>query len=219
MNKEIIVLARSSKHNDYCIAGIDTSTGKWIRPISKNTYKEGAIPLKDITYKNGSTVQIFDIIKINITEHQPTKAQPENYVYDPFVPWIKTDRTNLEQIIRFRGYDNPNTIFYNEGKDVSEEELDNVSSKKYSLLFVNVKNAYAFVKTFQPGNTRYQLNFNYNNINYKYLKITDEKVKRSLSNKPDGQYYHRTNLPVVFSLTEKYKKTGKYYKMVAQIFY
>ncbi len=219
MNREIIVLAKSSKHNDYCIAGIDLSTGKWIRPISLNASKEGAIPLRDITYKNGETVQIFDIIKIDITHHKPTKAQPENYVYNPLVPWVKIDRTTLEEVTKFRGYDQPGMIFYNMGKEVSETELEDKQAKKHSLLFVNVKNSCVFVKTFQPGKPRYQFNFVYNNINYEYFKISDRKVISSLDNVGDGRYNHKTNLPVVFSLTGKYQLTGRYYKMVAQMFY
>ena len=42
--RQIIVLSKSSKYQDYCVAGIDIYTGEWIRPITNNTVKENGIP-------------------------------------------------------------------------------------------------------------------------------------------------------------------------------
>lgn len=215
MNKEIIVLAKSSKHGEYCIAGVDTITGQWVRPVSSNVTNEGAVPLRDIIYKDGTEVQILDKVKINIVEHKPTNSQPENYIYNPTVTWKKEGVSSLEEVISLRGYDEANNIFYNTKKEVSQYEL----SGQPSLLLVNVKNSYIFIKTFEEGVPRIQFNFSYNNLEYKYFKVGDEVVKRNLINKPDGSYYFRANLDVVFSLTDKYDRTGKHYKMAAQMFY
>ncbi len=214
MYKEIIVLAKSSKHSEYCIAGVDTITGEWIRPISTNTRKEGSVPVNDITYNDGKQVQVLDKVKIKLSSYKPTYSQPENYVYDSSVKWKKTGQITLAELTKYRGYDKVEKIFYNKGKEVSEEELGGQSS----LLFVNVKNSYIFIKTFH-GNRRLQFNFAYNNTEYQYFKISDELVKATFADKRDGVYNYRDNLPVVFSLTDKYNVTGKYYKMVAQMFY
>ena len=215
MNKEIVILAKSSKHGEYCIAGVDTTTGEWVRPISLNVVNEGSIPFSDIIYEDGNEVQILDKVKVNILSYAPTISQPENYVYDSKVTWKKTGISSLEEVIAFRGYDRADNIFYNSKKEVAENEL----SGQPSLLLVNVKNSYIFIKTFEEGKPRIQFNFEYNNIEYKYFKISDEVIKNTLANRPDGSYCSIENLPVVFSLTDKYEKTGKYYKMVAQMFY
>jgi len=215
MHREIVILAKSLKHGEYCIAGVDTTTGEWIRPITSNSAHEGSVPLNDIIFENGNEVQILDKVKINILSHNPTISQPENYIYDSTMTWKKTGVSSVKEVIAFRGYDRVDNIFYNSKKDVSEGEL----SGQPSLLLVNVKNSYIFIKTFEEGNPRIQFNFEYNNIEYKYLKISDEIIRNALANKFDGSYYRRENLPVVFSLTDKYDKTGKYYKMVAQMFY
>jgi hypothetical protein len=215
MHKEIIILAKSAKHGEYCIAGVDIKTGEWIRPVSNNMAKEGSVPLIDITYVDGNQVQIFDIVKIKLLKHKPTISQPENYLYDSTKYWEKTGRSNLEELIKQRGYDQVNQIFYNNGKEVSEEEL----CAQPSLLFLNVKNSYIFIKTFDEGNKKIQFNFKYNNIDYEYFKISDEAIKKEFLNEYDGTHNYRENLPVVFSLTDKYRPTGKYYKMVAQMFY
>jgi hypothetical protein len=65
MEKEIIILAKSSKNNEYCVAGIDTHTGKWIRPVSGNDDTEGAVPRTDLLLKSGEEIEILDRVKID----------------------------------------------------------------------------------------------------------------------------------------------------------
>jgi hypothetical protein len=60
MYKEIIVLAKSPKRGEYCIAGIDTFSGEWIRPISSNINNEGSVPVEDITYNDGKQIEVLD---------------------------------------------------------------------------------------------------------------------------------------------------------------
>lgn len=215
MYKEIIVLAKSYKRSEYCIAGVDTSTGNWIRPISNNVLREGSVPLEDIIYSDGSQVQVLDKVKIKMLSHNPTKAQPENYIYDKTKKWLKTGTCSLDEVIKFRGYDNTNKIFSNTRRDVLESELGGQGS----LLFLNVQSSYIFIKTFVDGKKKLQFNFKYNNLIYKYLTISDIVIKDKFESESDGVYDRRDNLPIVISLTDKYEPTGKYYKMVAQLFY
>ncbi|WP_303863548.1 hypothetical protein [Alkalibaculum bacchi] len=215
MYREIIVLAKSSKHSEYCLAGVDTTTGEWIRPISSNIVNEGSVPIIDVTYRDGNQVQILDMIKIKLLSHKPTISQPENYLYDSNFKWEKTGQSSLAELVKYRGYDQAKQIFYNNGKEVSEEEL----SGQPSLLFVNVKDSCIFIKTFFDGNRRLQFNFTYNGMKYQYFKISDKLILTKFTNISDGNYNYRDDLPVVFSLTDKFKKTDQYYKMVAQMFY
>lgn len=212
MEKEIIVLTKSSKKGGYCIAGVDTNTGEWIRPVSDDISKEGAVPSNDIVYKNGTELQLLDIVKINFIKHKPTKVQPENYLYEN-KRWIKTGSSSIDKVIEFRGYDKISEIFYNTKKELDEGEVGSDNS----LLLLNVKNSYFFIKTFN-GNKRVQFNFEYNNQIYKYFKVSDKKILDKYSNKSDGTLDKKESRIVVFSLTDKYYKTRKYYKMVAQLF-
>ena len=214
MNKEIIILAKSVKHGEYCIAGIDTYTGKWVRPISLNTAKEGSVSPNDITYINGSQVQIFDKVQIKFLSHKPTKSQPENYIYDSSVKWIKNGESSLDEVLSIRGYDLVDLIFYNYDKEVDEDGING----QPSLILVNVKKPHIFLKTFSDGNKRVQLNFEFNNHEYNYFKVSDEIILKKYETKQDGSYNIGENLSVVFSLTDRFDKTGKYYKMVATAF-
>jgi hypothetical protein len=58
---QIICLANSKKHGERCIAGIETSTGKWIRPVSN--LDDGRVP-RDICLVNGEEPKPLDILEI-----------------------------------------------------------------------------------------------------------------------------------------------------------
>lgn len=211
MEKEIVILAKSSKRGGYCIAGVDATTGEWIRPISQNVDGEGAVPLEDIKYEDRTQVEILDIVTINFLSHKPSKSQPENYIYNPQLYWAKTGTSSLTELLTSRGYDNPKEIFYNYSRSVSESEING----QPSLLLVNVKNPTIGIKTSQYGR-KVKLNFLYNNMWYYDFSVSDNTIKNLYSNHVDGFYSCGSNLPVVFSLTDVFR--GDYYKMAAQIF-
>ena len=83
-----------------------------------------------------------------------------------------------------------------------------------SLLLLEVENPTYFIKTF-PNGKKVQLNFTYNGYMYRYLKVTQQDIYNYYMNQPDGIYNADTNL-FVFSLTDKYELSGKYYKVMAQ---
>lgn len=61
----IICLANSWKHGDTCIAGIEPSTGKWIRPVSD--FDDGRI-LRNIRMVEGREPELLDILDIPLAE-------------------------------------------------------------------------------------------------------------------------------------------------------
>ncbi|MBD2214679.1 hypothetical protein H6G27_33245 [Nostoc linckia FACHB-104] len=58
---QIICLANSKKYGDRCIAGIEITTGKWIRPFSNLEY--GQIPL-NMCLVDGEEPKLLDILEI-----------------------------------------------------------------------------------------------------------------------------------------------------------
>ncbi len=96
MKKEIIILTKSSKNNEYCVAGKDISNGKWIRVVSETD--GGEVPKKDVKYSDGSEVEILDIVEITFKKHEPKEHQCENYIYDNNVTWKKMERNTVEEI-------------------------------------------------------------------------------------------------------------------------
>lgn len=128
---------------------------------------------------------------------------------------VKKKSCSLDEIIKFRGYDDVDTVFYNDKKDVMESEL----GSEGSLLLLNIRDAHILIKTFDDGNRSVQLNFKYKNKAYRYFKVSDRAILDDFRNVNDGIYNIREDLSVVISLTGKFSLTNKYYKIVAQIFY
>lgn len=65
---KIICLANSLKHGDRCIAGIEISTGKWIRPVSD--LEDGRVT-RDIRLIDGKEPQLLDILEIPLADISP----------------------------------------------------------------------------------------------------------------------------------------------------
>jgi hypothetical protein len=210
--KDIIILSSSFKHDGRCIAGIDAETGDWIRLYSSNLATEGAVPLNQLIYENGSMVSIYDVVRVNLTMSCPTLVQPENWHYDESEKWELIRKSNLHEVIHLHGFDRPKTIFKN-----TENKLpgDTVFDSEPSLLLIKLVSPEVFIKTFDSK--KVQLCFTYNGDEYRYFKITDIEINNKYSDHPDGGIRLNGIIPAVFSLTDKYKLSGKYYKVVAQI--
>lgn len=213
MEKKIIILTKSKKHSGYCVAGIDYETGEWIRLVSSDSETEGAVPWEDLQYSNGETLEVYDIIMCRLLRKCGTIVQPENCLYDETVKWEKVGKSNLDEVIKIHGYDSVDYVFENEDTKLS---ADWIFSWNPSLCLLKVKDASVWVKTFEDK--KISLNFTYDDIQYKYMSISQIDLLNYYRNKTDDSYPLGT-VTVVFSLTDKYYWNGKYYKVVAQILY
>lgn len=213
MEKKIIILTKSKKHSGYCVAGIDYETGEWIRLVSSDLETEGAVPCEDLQCSNGETLEVYDIIMCRLLRKCGTIVQPENCLYDETVKWKKVGKSNLDEVIKIHGYDSVEYVFENEDTKLP---ADWIFSGNPSLCLLKVKDASIWVKTFEDK--KISLNFTYDDIQYKYMSISQIDLLNYYRNKTDDSYPLGT-VTVVFSLTDKYYWNGKYYKVVAQILY
>ncbi len=213
MEKKIIILAKSYKHSGYCVAGIDYETGEWIRLISKDEETEHAVPLKDLEYTDGGYVEVYDVVLCSIVKKSGTKVQPENCLYDENVRWKKVDRSSLDEVISRHGLDTPSFIFENTDKVLPAEWI---FDGKPSLFLVKVHYANIVVKTFN-ANKKISLCFKYNGEWYNYISISQKSILEEYKNMDDGRYTIKDVVYAVFSLTDRYCRDGKYYKVVSQI--
>lgn len=206
-------MTKSKKHSGYCVAGIDYETGEWIRLVSSDLETEGAVPCEDLQYSNGETLEVYDIIMCRLLRKCGTIVQPENCLYDETVKWKKVGKSNLDEVIKIHGYDSVEYVFENEDTKLP---ADWIFSGNPSLCLLKVKDASIGVKTFEDK--KIYLNFTYDDIQYKYMSISQIDLLNYYRNKTDDSYPLGT-VTVVFSLTDKYYWNGKYYKVVAQILY
>ena len=211
-SRDIIIMAKSNKHSNYCIAGIDINNREWVRPVSSLTHIERAVPREDIVYENGEEAQLLDVVRINFIEALPTDAQTENLLYDDTIYWKKIDSWSLDDLLRFIMPQNLDYIFVNAQKALYEHELTGKS-----LAFVRIDNPRICVKNFD-NRKKATLLFEYKGNEYKFIAISDPCVLKEYLEKPEGVYRIGASSYAVFSLTNKYQQDGKYYKMLATLF-
>lgn len=214
--KRIVILAKSAKNNNFCIAGL-ANTGEWIRPISKEKSVENAVPRDAIIFPDKSELQILDVAEVPIIENEPVQnfVQPENFFYDPKFFWKKVGHITLDKIINWRGFDHRPKIFFNYERSVTPEFIRQ-QPKRESLLLLPVKNLVIRVEI-SKDHKKFFADFNYNGKNYQRFSIGDISVRDRFKNHDAGEYFFKNRATVLFSLTNPYKD-GRCYKMLAQIF-
>src|SRR5690242_4175694 len=135
MTTKFVCLANSYKEGGRCVAGIELDAQnnpvfqnekpKWIRPVCNTKHDE--IPTEIVSH-----FKLLDIIEIDIIEEQPQGYQSENVSFDEKSLKIcgTFDRNGLPGICN-----NPNAIFDNWRKSVSDEEIDDLD---HSLLLLRL---------------------------------------------------------------------------------
>lgn len=66
--------------------------------------------------------------------------------------YINISSCSLDEVIKFRGYDDVDNMFSNNRKDVLESELGGQGS----MLLLNAQNSCIFIKTFDDGKRKIQ---------------------------------------------------------------
>ena len=95
-----MILTKSSKHHDYCDAGIDWATGKFARLMSHNDDKEGALSGEHMLYDYDAEAKILDIARVKIVKNTPAKIQPENVLIDENDKWQKIETVPLQETVK-----------------------------------------------------------------------------------------------------------------------
>lgn len=219
MNKEIIILANSEKYNNYCVAGIDTSSGKWIRIISEDDKIENAVTAQDMSYENGGIPQLLDIVRIQCKGHKPNYYQPENYVFNKSYYWEKVGKAKIDDVLKIHPLDDKEYIFYNEEKRIHKNELIrvcNLQKDNNSLILISPINIVVHVDEY-PYRTTVRMTFTYNGIRYKGLSVTDLDFKEKYINHGPGNYNIVGNVYLVLSLGVCYPSDGCHYKLVTSV--
>jgi hypothetical protein len=93
---KIICLANSQKHRERCIAGVEISTGKWIRPVSN--LDDGRVPL-NVCLVNGEEPKLLDILEIPLAETSPG-YECENRLILPG-EWKCTEKASVNDLVNY----------------------------------------------------------------------------------------------------------------------
>ena len=134
----MILLKKSSKFSAKCVAGINVENGEWVRLVSDDVEKHGAIP----DYKlqtDTREVCILDVVEVPIIGRCGDLLQPENVMIDKTEKMKIIDRVTLQDVLKIHPKENGDYkyILGNPYMYVSEDTINDVHR---SLTLVKVKN-------------------------------------------------------------------------------
>ena len=214
---KLVILAESAKYNNFCVAGVEVDSGKWIRPISERVELEEAIPLEDLKYPDGSRVELLDVVEIKFSDRSANNPiQPENFFYNQKYYWQKVGRMTLPELIDKRGYDLRDKIFYNDERSIFGADVEKISARE-SLLLLPVENLFIAVEEVED-HKKFFADFEYRGKKYFRFSVGDIAVRKKFETNGAGKYFLKSNASVVFSLTNPFHANYQCYKMLAQIF-
>lgn len=111
MNKNIVLLACSKKHNNYCVAGIDVESGEWVRIVSDDLAISEAVTADDMRFEDGTLPQLLDIVRVPVLERRPNYYQPENYILDDRDYWSRIGKANAKKVAANYATNRPEYLF------------------------------------------------------------------------------------------------------------
>ncbi len=215
--RKLIILAESAKYNNFCVAGVDIDTGKWIRPISEKPELEEAVPLDDLKYPDGTRVELLDVVEIKFSDRSANNPiQPENFFYNEKYFWQKISRVTLQELIDKRGYDLRDKIFFSDERSIFGADVEKISARE-SLLLLPVENLFISVED-AKDHKKFFADFDYRGKRLLRFSVGDIAVRKKFEANDAGKYFFKENANVVFSLTNPFHANYNCYKMLAQIF-
>jgi hypothetical protein len=126
VRKRLLILANSVKDHAHCIAGREIiaagdtlKLGPWIRPVS--SHGQGELDASEVTYPDGSQVQVRDYAEVTLSGAVNGRFQPENWTIAEPGCWRKLDRP-CGTITRGALIESPRDLWY----DRYEERNDRI---------------------------------------------------------------------------------------------
>ena len=183
--KRFVVLAKSVKHGQYCVAGREIkqqnaglTVGQWIRPVSD--HDEGAVNSLEIVIESGGLPQFLDIVEIEVKGNAHNQTQPENWLFEK-KKWKRTGRVKVSSIFSHfvenppnlweSAYSQPDRIDTNEY--ITNGYDSSLCIIKPDTFVMEISTVYNDFEGKEQKKRRGK--FNYNGVNYD-LAITDPEI-------------------------------------------
>lgn len=208
-NKEqtinVLVLTKSAKHHELCVAGIDLDTNKLVRLVANKAGKE----IKKADFKVGDKeVQIFDKITIKGTP-APLEVQTENIILNKIdkVEHYDTDKANEAM----SSIANNGDLLQTNDYAIPHEDI---LAYDKSLMVVEVSDFETKITQNNEGKPKTKASFSYKKQQYDNISVTDSVYFKEVQK-------HK-KCKIILSIPEtQYPKNdvnGKHFKFIAKIF-
>ncbi len=217
--KQLICLACSRKHGGYCFAGMELSTGLWIRPIGK--HENGTLSMTDCCLASGNgTFQLpnlLDVIEIDFVAPEPSRAQSENWRISG-AEWKRVRRPEVADLtILMRNITEDPELFRGYERYVSKRDIE-LRPPNCSLALVRPETLRWRPETDRYGHKRFRGTFTFSGMTYD-LPLTDDVYAARLRGNAtiDGLSDASIEILLTISLGDLYEDTGRYYKLIAGV--
>ncbi len=182
----MVCLANSWKLNERCVAGIDLSTGKWIRPVSDLPH--GEVPTAK-TVINGQEMSLLDVAEIPLSATGPDYGfERENRSIESG-SWKLVGRLQPKDVEQY--CENTIPLLHNNYKYVSKSSIAKLASKeRRTLQLVRVESFPVQQLKRQSGKTKWEASVRMQNGKDKWLGLTDPVFCQKLEggHTPKGPY-------------------------------
>lgn len=204
MKKQICILTKSLKDRDYCVAGIEITTGRWIRLVTSKD--GGAFPKEMLDEKH---FKELNVLEVEVKEHVPYHVQTENWLINKDAEIKKIGTLSKQQVLNLHPIEKHDLIFGTKGNELLKVEIKKLN---HSLEMINAK--YLQLDTSMKGDGRhhYKVKFQYNGHEYN-LALTDPKYRNE-----DFDQIRIPSATLIVSIPAvPYGENDLYYKFVAKI--
>lgn len=160
-----LVLTKSAKHHNYCVAGFDVDTKKMVRLCSTNKNIAGALAYDSLICSDNSIIQIGDVVEVEILGRDSSEIQVENLIINEDAKFRKIKKYTISQIADFA--QNDDDIF---GDTSYKTTAIYAKNCRKSLLFVKVNSL-----TLIAENNKTKGSFYYNGKYHKWFRVTEQE--------------------------------------------
>jgi hypothetical protein len=218
---DVICLANSKKLGGWCIAGLRTDGGGWVRPVADTCH--GQFYPSHMKLPDGSQPRPLDLLRIPLKEPRPLKSQPENWLVSA-EPWDLLARPAPEAMLEgldaalTRGPD----LLGSDCDSVPESYFDTHPNASSLALIAPTGIRWRVTKDFN-GKRQLRANFRVRNAKYD-LGITDVEYERKTRGLDVGTHAFTaagislsgaSRIRLTISLSEPFH--GNCYKLVAGV--
>ena len=218
--KDVLIISKSKKHHNYCVAAIDCDQSSLVRIISDEEDIHYAIKPDDLCDEDGNEAQVLDKVTINLKENDiELNYQPENMLLDTNEYIVNHGRQKDDDLIETLDnlsniYDH---IFYNTDKKISSDDLENIDEDDmHSLEVIKPKSVTVRVKDREKRTLKASIK--YNGEWYNDLSVTDMNFEQEYFDDVEDSengYITLKDVYLILSLGEKYN--GNHYKLVSSV--
>jgi len=209
--RNVIILAKSYRLGERCIAGIFEDTGEWVRPIAANN--DGCIDRRLV-----EDISLLDVVKIPFSRKPdpPIKYQSENWIMAPG-KWEFVRKIIRQELLRY--CENDGLLMYSTNDCVKPSYLDSLPPAQWkSLQLLRVRANFVKDRSYYTR-PKYRVMFEDKYKNMLNISVTNEEFLDRLES---GEKFKDKEFLITVSLGRPWQPPNgglplKCYKLAAGI--